>query len=427
MKKITLLSLLLITAFTVNAQKTYDFSGSANPGTWESKGASISATPSADGMVLDFGAGTPRLDITRAADPFNVSEGAFAVVTLTNNSTEIENFRLQYDKNASGKSGIQYMGWTGGITPAATAGNGVQQTLVFPLTSANYQNDGGGTGSAFANDTDGLDNMEYIAIAFRNASASNLTEDSATNGNIIIQKIEIVNPGVFTKDSYNFASDGITGFDVNNAGSGTVSYDGSTINFNGDGTKTAPKISQTFYGVNASSNTHVHIVVDSNASNADEIKFQFLDASDVVQTYGVQTLNIGLQTTIDFDLSTKTEWTGNIKDWRIVFTESSDANIDNGTIAISEIIFDSNASLSTPTFNDFSFSVYPNPTNGIIHIKTSNKLQKIQLFSIIGKKVFETSPPMNEPLNFSQVNAGVYLLRLIDTNNNIKTKKLIIK
>ncbi|WP_159949375.1 T9SS type A sorting domain-containing protein [Polaribacter septentrionalilitoris] len=426
MKKITLFSLFLISALTINAQKTYDFSGSANPGTWQSKGSSISATPSADGMVLEFGAGTPRLDITRAADPFNVSEGAFAVVTLTNNSTEIENFRLQYDKNASGKTGIQYMGWTGGITPAATAGNGVQQTLVFPLTSANYQNDGGGTGSAFANDTDGKDNMEYIAIAFRNASASNLTEDSATNGNIIIQKIEIVNPGVFTKDSYNFASDSITGFDVNNAGAATVSYGGSTINFNGDGTKKAPKISQTFYGVNASSNTHVHIVVDSNASNADEIKFQFVDATDAVQTYGVQTLNSGSQTTIDFDLSTKTEWTGNITDWRIVFTESSDANIDTGTIAISEIIFDSNASLSTPTFNDFSFSVYPNPTNGILHIKSSNNLQKIQLFSILGKKVFESKLLTNKTLNLSQVNAGVYLLRLIDANNNTKTQKLIL-
>ena len=426
MKKITLLSLLLITAFTINAQKTYDFSGSANPGTWQSKGASTAATPSANGMVLEFGAGTPRLDITRATDPFSVTEGAFAVVTLTNNSTEIENFRLQYDKNASGKSGIQYMGWTGGITAAATAGNGVQQTLVFPLTSANYQNDGGGTGAAFENDTDGLDNMEYIAIAFRNASASNLTEDSATNGNIIIQKIEIVNPGVFTKDSYNFASDGITGFDLDNAGSATVSYDGSTINFNGDGTKTAPKISQTFYGVNASSNTHVHIVVDSNASNADEIKFQFVDASDAVQTYGVQTLNIGSQTTIDFDLSTKTEWTGNITDWRIVFTESSDANIDNGTIAISQIIFDSNASLSTPTFNDFSFSVYPNPSNGLINVKTDTTLSKIQLFNIVGKRVYESNEISNTVIDVTHLNSGIYLLKLQDDNNNTKTKKIIL-
>jgi len=65
-------------------------------------------------------------------------------------------------------------------------------------------------------------------------------------------------------------------------------------------------------------------------------------------------------------------------------------------------------------------------TNGTIHIKTKDKLQKLQLFNTIGRKVFETTNLTNNQVNFSHINAGAYILRLIDWNNNTKTQKLII-
>ncbi|QTD38518.1 T9SS type A sorting domain-containing protein [Polaribacter batillariae] len=71
-------------------------------------------------------------------------------------------------------------------------------------------------------------------------------------------------------------------------------------------------------------------------------------------------------------------------------------------------------------------SVYPNPSNGIVNIKTKAQLSSVQLFNLIGKKVFEINKFNNQSLNFSQFSKGMYLLRLIDENNNTKTQKLII-
>lgn len=426
MKKTTLLVAFFATIFYTNAQKTYDFTSSANPGSWVHKGGATSATASADGMVLEFSDKTPRLDITRAADPFSVSAGTHAVLTIINNSTEVGSYRMQYDKNSSGQSGIQYLGWTGVLTPATTPGNGTEQTVVFPLTSSHFNNDGGGTGTVFTNDTDGLDNMEYIAVAFRNAAGENLTGDSATNGNIIIKKIEIVNAGALTNNNFDFSSDNAAGFEALNSGDATITTDGTSLNFTNDNTKTAPKIAQTFYGADASSSTYAHFVISGNASNADQVKFQFVDANSTVQTYGPQTLNNGTATTISVALSGKPEWTGVIKDWRLVFSNTEGANVNTGTISISEIVFNTNETLSTTTFKDFAFSIYPNPTNSVVNIFSENKITKLQLFNIVGKKVLETKNLQNNTINVSHLNAGVYLLRLQDDNNKTKTQKLII-
>ena len=424
MKKITFFSLFLITAFVLNAQKTYNFMGSANPGNWEFKGSGISSTPSANGIVLEFGAGTPRLDITRANDPFSVASGSYAVITLINNSTEIEIYRMQYDKNSTGGSGTQFLGWTGVLKPATSPGNGVQQTVVFPLSSSHYNNDGGGTGTEFTNDSDDLDNMEYIAIAFRNASAANLTSDSATNGNVIIQKIEIVKAGDLEKNDFNFNSDDLTGFTVSNAGAATVSVANNTLTFNGDSTKDAPKIAQTFYGVDASASRYAHIIVENNSSNADQLKFQFVDGSAATQTYGVQTLNSGTQTSLDIDLSGKAEWTGIIKDWRLVLTNSTAANIDNGSVSISKIVFDNNATLSNTSFEKSVFTIFPNPAKNQITINSINTIGKVALYNVLGKKVLEENN--TNRLNISSLKSGIYLVKIIDAKNNVSTQKLLI-
>ena len=112
---------------------------------------------------------------------------------------------------------------------------------------------------------------------------------------------------------------------------------------------------------------------------------------------------------------------------RLKIKDSSTAN-SGDTVAFDNVI----SSFSYPVLNVEKntifnkVTVYPNPTNGTIHIKTKDKLQKLQLFNIIGRKVFETTNLTNNQVNFSHVNAGAYILRLIDSNNNTKSQKLII-
>lgn len=57
-----------------------------------------------------------------------------------------------------------------------------------------------------------------------------------------------------------------------------------------------------------------------------------------------------------------------------------------------------------------SISLYPNPVNDILTIKTSKKLKKSIFYNILGKKVFESS---NKQINLSQLSKGIYFIKVI--------------
>ena|SRR5690554_6601704 len=73
------------------------------------------------------------------------------------------------------------------------------------------------------------------------------------------------------------------------------------------------------------------------------------------------------------------------------------------------------------------FKLYPNPaTNGRVHISTAlNAPKKILIFDIFGSLVLETTIVGTE-LNISDLEAGVYMLR-VNEKNRIATRKLIVK
>ncbi len=87
----------------------------------------------------------------------------------------------------------------------------------------------------------------------------------------------------------------------------------------------------------------------------------------------------------------------------------------------------SNLTLSNNTFEINKFSIYPNPTNtGSVNITSLNsEVLNAKVFDILGKKVLEGKVENNQ-LNVSNLNAGMYILRL-SQNNATVTKKLVIQ
>jgi len=83
--------------------------------------------------------------------------------------------------------------------------------------------------------------------------------------------------------------------------------------------------------------------------------------------------------------------------------------------------------LSVKNIEVLSFSVYPNPTNtGFVNIKTtSNEAVKVSVFNILGKQVINQELT-NETLDVSNLNSGVYLVKL-SQNGASTTKKLVIE
>lgn len=79
--------------------------------------------------------------------------------------------------------------------------------------------------------------------------------------------------------------------------------------------------------------------------------------------------------------------------------------------------------------NIADLSIYPNPvSNGKTHVFITSKLNAsklIEFYNVLGKRIFSTRLKGKE-LNISNLNKGVYLLKI--TENNIsETRKLIIK
>ena len=73
------------------------------------------------------------------------------------------------------------------------------------------------------------------------------------------------------------------------------------------------------------------------------------------------------------------------------------------------------------------FKLYPNPvTNGKVYIVTTDRApKKIQIFDILGTQVIRTTL-LREELNVSELDAGVYVLRVY-VKDKMATRKLIIK
>ncbi|WP_400075255.1 T9SS type A sorting domain-containing protein [Winogradskyella sp. R77965] len=100
----------------------------------------------------------------------------------------------------------------------------------------------------------------------------------------------------------------------------------------------------------------------------------------------------------------------------------------NATISISEGFI--NCDLSTTLgINDAEvlahrISIYPNPTDGIINIETNYQVEKIEVFSILGRKI-RTFKNITT-LDLSHEAAGIYLLK-INVEGQIVNKKIVLQ
>ena len=72
-----------------------------------------------------------------------------------------------------------------------------------------------------------------------------------------------------------------------------------------------------------------------------------------------------------------------------------------------------------------SFVVYPNPTNGIINVKTSEykNVTNVQIFNLVGA-VVKTTKLQHETslINLSDLANGLYIVKITSGNNSITQK-----
>ena len=85
-----------------------------------------------------------------------------------------------------------------------------------------------------------------------------------------------------------------------------------------------------------------------------------------------------------------------------------------------------NQTLATSDFNsnNLKFNLYPNPATDILNIAMETELKSIEIYSLLGQKVFSTN---KNQIDVSSLSKGMYMVRVEDVNNGVSMQKLVIE
>ena len=181
------------------------------------------------------------------------------------------------------------------------------------------------------------------------------------------------------------------------------------------------------FPIPSASYNKVTITLQNETTN-DELGFIVDDGAPELQVQTISTSDTGIQS-YEFDLTQNTKWTGDVDYVRLRIAESTNSGqpLVSGNIIIDDITFSFDASLSSKNFDKVDFTMYPNPAQGQLNFNYQGTINKVQIFDITGKTVIESGAFTNSTqLNISNLNQGIYLVKLTDESSNSAIKKLIV-
>src|SRR5699024_6637389 len=91
--------------------------------------------------------------------------------------------------------------------------------------------------------------------------------------------------------------------------------------------------------------------------------------------------------------------------------------------ANSEIFTTDEMSVDYLTFESFTY--YPNPMENQLNLKADSKIEKVEIFNLLGQKVTQVNPDaLQTQINAENLQSGVYLMKVYIDNNH-KTFRIV--
>ncbi len=82
--------------------------------------------------------------------------------------------------------------------------------------------------------------------------------------------------------------------------------------------------------------------------------------------------------------------------------------------------------LGVTAIDEASFNLSPNPTTGIITVRSENTISTIEVYTILGARVISKDVQRNNAeLDLTALSSGAYIVKLTDSNANSQIKKVI--
>ncbi len=78
--------------------------------------------------------------------------------------------------------------------------------------------------------------------------------------------------------------------------------------------------------------------------------------------------------------------------------------------------------------SEVSISIYPNPSKNVLHIVSGTELQSVSIYNLLGKQLiqYDMNGDLSNSINITDLNAGVYLIR-IETINGLSNLSKLVK
>ncbi|KAB1068025.1 T9SS type A sorting domain-containing protein [Tamlana haliotis] len=144
-----------------------------------------------------------------------------------------------------------------------------------------------------------------------------------------------------------------------------------------------------------------------------------------------------LHITNDYNSSKGDETTNTFTNNSITFTASDDFVVIYGRAlqavdSSNEVFYDNfvlveanTASIEEATASDFS--IYPNPANDILNIKSKNlEISSVSIYSLLGQSVYQNNQFSGSIIDLSGINKGVYFVK-IEASGRTFSKKLVVQ
>ena len=272
-----------------------------------------------------------------------------------------------------------------------------------------------------SNATNWVGIMDDFLVHFK-ASGNNDYILPDTPVTIDIDKIQFAaQPETTLQNEYYFDTDGDTeGFESVN---GTISGpEGGILTFTPVPDKYA-KLVQLYHHVDATTNKYVHVTLKNNSALNNQLRLVStgLDGTKTMEI----SVNDDTEKTYTFDLTEEPNWTGD-QMFTIGIGSLEDGKAkDDGTAEFDAIVFD-NAVGMYNNEEAVEFSIYPNPAKDNFVIASENKISSVVVFDITGKQVLNVERLTNNRINVSELNPGIYLVKIKDEQNNLATQRLVI-
>jgi hypothetical protein len=74
--------------------------------------------------------------------------------------------------------------------------------------------------------------------------------------------------------------------------------------------------------------------------------------------------------------------------------------------------------------NNLKVALYPNPVRDILNIETETEIKSVEIYNLQGQKI---KTALSKQVNVADLASGMYMVRIQDIDNNIATKKIVIK